>query len=256
MNTEEAKIILASVHHDTDRGSDNDVDQAFALLDSDPELQAWFEQEQAFDAAVSTKLAQIDPPADLKANLVALLENNAPAAAEDKITWLRPPLMAAAAAVLLISFFAIQLLTGPAAASFDDFRTEMVEIARGELKLDHEDKELENLYDYLNKMEATCPTSLPVCVECTETVGCKVIGWNDEEDSVTLICIRNNASQVVHCFVIPRSEFKKLPEEKIIRSNQMIDGLETTAWSDDELVYLLIGSKEGVKVKAPELVEE
>ena len=71
-----------------------------------------------------------------------------------------------------------------------------------------------------------------------------------------LSSLRNNASQVVHCFVIPRSEFKKLPAEKIIRSTQMIDGLETAAWSDEELVYLLIGSEEGVKVRAPELVEE
>ncbi len=73
------------------------------------------------------------------------------------------------------------------------------------------------------------------------------------DDNVTLICLRNNASQVVHCFVIPRDEVKRLPDEKDIRSNYVLGGLETTAWSDDDFVYLLVGSEAGVKVTAPEL---
>ena len=254
MKTEEAKIILASVHRESDRTSDADISEAFALLDSDPELQDWFEQEQAFDAAITNKLAEIEPPADLKAKLVGLLDENTAPESSDiaRVHWLRSPLLAAAAAVALVSFFTIQLFTGPAkAGSFDSFRSDMVEIAHGGLKLDHHEKDLDRLYDWLNKVGATCPDELPVCVECTETVGCKIIDWND--DKVTLICLRNNSSQVVHCFVIPREQFDQLPDEAQIRNNLLMDGLDTTAWSDQELVYLLVGSKEGVKVTSPAL---
>jgi hypothetical protein len=251
MNTEEAKLILASVHQGTD--IDSDTEQAFSLLDSDPGLREWLEQERAFDDAVSDKLAQIEPPATLKAMLIGLLEEHAPVAPPSSgkgLTWFRPPILAAAAAVILIPLIAIQMFTGRAnATSFENFRSDMVEFAASEFKLDHHEKDLPKIYTWLNANNATSPSTLPDCVDCKQSVGCKIIEWNNQR--VTLICLRNGDDQVVHCFVVPRDEFAKLPDEQQIRNKLKVDQLETCGWTDPDNLYLLVGSTKAVRVKAP-----
>ena len=256
MNTEDAKLILASVHQEAE--PDSETEQAFALLDREPKLHAWFQEEKAFDVAISSKLAEIEPPADLRAELIGLLANEAepgvPAqiatAVPKKTTWFLPPLLAAAATLILIPVFAIQMFTSRANAnSFDDFRQDMAEFAAGKFKLDHTDSELPKLYDWLNANNATCPTDLSVSVGVQDAVGCKVIEWNDE--SVTLICVRNETDQVVHCFVLPRDEFEDLPDEKLMRSRFMVDDLETRGWTDQDYLYLMVGSQKGVQVPTP-----
>ncbi|MGI9240389.1 MAG: hypothetical protein ACR2RV_06280 [Verrucomicrobiales bacterium] len=252
MTTEEAKLILSAVHLTDREGADAEVSQAFEQLGSDPELARWYEQECAFDTAVTDKLASVEAPADLRANLLALLEGPAtdPIPEKDHSAWFRPRLLAAAAAIILIPFLSIQLLTNRASAkSFDSFRSDMVEFAVSDFKLDHRESDLPKLYAWLNANNATCPTEIPDCVGCPESIGCKVVAWNDE--NVTLICLRNKTREVVHCFVVPRDQFDDLPDEKLLRESHSFDDLETCGWTDQENVYLLVGSASGVKVNAP-----
>ena len=251
MNTEDAKLILASTHEGA--APDSDAEEAFALLDSDPSLREWFEQEQAFDHAISSKLSEIEPPADLKATLISLLNDNqiAPESLPAKnVSWFRPQFLAAAAAVILVSWVAIQMLTGSAEAkSFDSFRHDMVDFAHGKFELDLKDRELPKLYKWLNAKNATCPTNIPACIGTKESIGCKIIDWNEE--SVTLICLLTATDEVVHCFVLPLNDFESLPDEKLIRSTLKLDDLETCGWTDQDNLYLLVGSTKGVKVAAP-----
>ena len=258
MNTEEAKLILAAVHDDADRASDPEIGQAFSLLEDNPELNDWLLRERAFDAAVSRKLASVEAPADLKATVMDLLggqvsRSNTPP--HSRIRWFQPPVLAAAAAIILIPLLAIQLFTGRAnAKSFDTFRSDMVEFANSEIansnfKLDLEEQDLPKLYAWLNANNATYPVAIPDCIGCHESVGCKIIDWS--EDRVTLICLRNGTKQVVHCFVIPRSEIEKIPDEERIRATLAVGDLETCGWTDQNNLYLLVGSAKGVEVSAP-----
>lgn len=253
MNTEDAKLILSAVQNGAE--PDSETEKAFALLESDPALQEWFEEEQAFDKAISSKLAEIEPPADLKANLLKLL-NEESATSElsepepQNVTWFRPPLLAAAAAVILIPILAIQMFTGSAdAKDFNTFRSDMVEFASSNFKLDHTEESLPALYDWLNENDATCPTELSTSVAVESSVGCKVLEWNDE--SVTLICLRNDTNQVIHCFVLPHEEVESLPAESLMGTPFMMDELETCCWTDDDFLYLMVGSSKGVKLPTP-----
>ena len=246
MNTEEAKLILASLHEAADPGNDPEISQAFELLDSDPELRTWFDQERAFDAAIASKLAQVEPPADLKASLVELLDKNAPAAtaAAGKVTWLRPPLLAAAAAIILVPLIAFQLMTGQASAkSFDSFRTEMVEFLESDFKLQHFNSDIAELNAWLKAKEASYPGKLPDCVDCPESIGCKIVEW--EGQNVTLVCLRNSTKQTVHCFVVPRSVFEDIPDEELIRRKFTLKDLETCGWTDEKNLYLRMYSGTG-----------
>ena len=254
MNTEEAKLILGSIHADVDRESDPELDQAFALLDEDPALKSWFEQERAFDDAVAGKLTEIEPPADLRTTLVGLLDNGAPAVSSPakKMSWFQPQWLAAAAAVVLVPILAIQFFTGSASAnSYDEFRDYVVDVAQNPPKLDLKHHDLDALLAHLKKNNATCPDSLPSCVACADSVGCAVLEWGQE--SVTMICLNNQSGDVVHCFVIPRDQLEALPPEASMRKPLKMNKLTTSGWSDQKFVYVLVGSAPGVNVEAPKL---
>jgi len=261
MNSEEAKLILSCIHErPADPGGDLELQQALELLDTDSALASWYEQERAFDDAVSGKLTQVEPPADLKASLVALLgETDAESSssdeptAHDKITWFRrPQFLAAAAAVILLPIIVLQFMGGKANAnSYETFRSDMVGLANSPLVLDHEHTDLKDIYEWLESKSATCPIDqLPQCADSTKAVGCKIIDWG-EEKTVTLICFKNDEEQVVHCFVVPRELLKDLPGEDQIRKPLTLSNLETCGWTDEKFVYLLIGSAKGVHVSAP-----
>ena len=126
----------------------------------------------------------------------------------------------------------------------------MVDVAKLPIDLDHKDSALPKLLAWLDANNATRPSNLPTCVACADSVGCKVLDWGNQ--TVTLICLKNMSDEVVHCFIIRREEFDALPDESLIRTPLMLEGLETSGWSDQENVYLLIGSAPGVHVKAPQ----
>ncbi|MBC2594047.1 hypothetical protein H5P28_07205 [Ruficoccus amylovorans] len=72
MDTSQAKAILSAYRADMPDADDAAFSEALALAASDPELSRWFEDEQNFDEIFSGKLNSIEPPADLKAKLLAL----------------------------------------------------------------------------------------------------------------------------------------------------------------------------------------
>ena len=72
MDRDEAKHILSLCRpgNDEDR-NDSVIAEALALLETDAELNAWFENEQAADARIADAFQTIEPPADLKASILA-----------------------------------------------------------------------------------------------------------------------------------------------------------------------------------------
>lgn len=72
MDREEAQNILQLCRPDNleDR-NDPLIAEALELLSQDAELSTWFDEQQSIDAEVSAELNQIEPPADLKASILA-----------------------------------------------------------------------------------------------------------------------------------------------------------------------------------------
>ncbi len=72
MDREEAQNILQLCRpdHIEDR-NDSLIAEALELLSQDAELNAWFKEQQALDAAISAEFDKIEPPADLKASILA-----------------------------------------------------------------------------------------------------------------------------------------------------------------------------------------
>ena len=71
MDKNEAKLLLQACRSN---GQDDNLpafNEALALVESDPELKAWWETQRAFDRAISAKLNDIPLPPDLRATILA-----------------------------------------------------------------------------------------------------------------------------------------------------------------------------------------
>ena len=71
MNSPEAQFILSACRPGRADAEDARVSEALALAQDDPELAAWWEDQQAFDAALVGKLKDVPPPPELALQLRA-----------------------------------------------------------------------------------------------------------------------------------------------------------------------------------------
>jgi hypothetical protein len=72
MNREEAKQLLELCRPgNTEDRQDPALTEAFALLESDAALKAWFDEQQAIDARISEHMQSVEVPAHLKASILA-----------------------------------------------------------------------------------------------------------------------------------------------------------------------------------------
>lgn len=71
LTRESAKMILAVYPTGEGGARDDFFTAALALMEEDSELCAWFEREQECKAALSEKIAEIEPPSDLRATILA-----------------------------------------------------------------------------------------------------------------------------------------------------------------------------------------
>ena len=71
MTNEEAKFMLQGYRPNGSDADNQAFAEALAQAERDPQLRAWFEREQAFDAVVAEKLTELVPPAGLRGSILA-----------------------------------------------------------------------------------------------------------------------------------------------------------------------------------------
>ena len=77
MDKERAKFVLRSFRPNGTDAEDQDFADALRLATSDLELGEWLVRERAFDAEFAESLARVDLPADLRANVLLAMVQNA-----------------------------------------------------------------------------------------------------------------------------------------------------------------------------------
>ena len=97
MNTTEAKFILQAYRPGGSDATDQRFADALAQSRQDPILADWFAREQALDAAVAAKLKAVQPPAALRAAILAGARMSKP-----RPWWRQSKVMALAASIVLI----------------------------------------------------------------------------------------------------------------------------------------------------------
>jgi hypothetical protein len=287
MHRDEAKQLLELCRpgNEADR-QDPALAEAFALLESDEELRAWFDTQQAADARISESLNALEAPADLKATILAGMRlhrshaeasdetiNEAPlpfpqasstttaqTTAESTTTstasaaWWRHPWagIAAVFAIMLGIFFAPgsepENHEGATLAGLPP----VIQFLSQEIDglrtrgFDMQGDQPEVLKAYLASTQSPSPKSIPDCLNKMATLGCVSFEYGDTKFS--MICFKNG--NVYHLITADKTTYPDtLPlEPQFFQSPNKA----FRVWVDGEQVKIL--TVHGTKEDIPEFI--
>ena len=133
MNRSQASQILLLYRPGTADAHDSEVAAALELSRRDPELGRWLEQHLAFQAAMRSKLRQVEVPEHLKAQILASRNIVRP-----RLWPARGPVwqLAAAAAILLLLGLAALWMQPRTPDHFADFQDRMVRTVLRQYRMD------------------------------------------------------------------------------------------------------------------------
>ncbi len=248
MDIERAKQILEAIHRGQSAGDASEHDAACSLLETDGDLQQWFEamagERSEFDLSIAAKLRSHPVPEGPLDQIKSTVGSPPSPIA-------RFLLPAAAAAALLVAglFFLPQGDGGGeieiaqaqrTGGTLEAFRSDMANFALSNFSLQHKGGSLPELTSWLGDHGGPTGKTLKGSLASSAGLGCAVVGWGKER--VSLICFENAGGQVVHMFVVDRCAIDCAGIETLVAQNEMKRDLETAGWVDDEKVYLLVGA--------------
>jgi hypothetical protein len=230
VDKQEAQKVLQAL-----RPSDLDTTEpAFAealdLLESDPELQAWWEAQQAFDRAVVAKLKEVPIPDDLRAAILA----------SRKIEPFRPPpqfsFWLAAAAVLAI-FCALgtsQYVQNFGPLPRSEYTASVLPfLGNNAPSLAMTSADRDKIDAWLHENNA--PTAnLPPKMAGIPTVGCQKFSVHGH--AVSLVCFVMANGAIVHLFTVDK---QALTDPPTTPEMDHIEGWCIASWSDARMSYIL-----------------
>ncbi len=242
MDREEAKNILQLCRP----GNESDLNdpliaEAFELLEQDSELQVWFEDQQAFDTQICEQLEHIEPPADLKASILAGMrahqmqagpedviefeatppeqpepahtERASTVAAHTHKAWWRNPWMGIAALfVFMVVIFNVQngdqtqlAQNDPALASLPavlPFLSDQID-GMNVFSFDKKDTNAHQLQSYLASTGAPSPKNMCEKLASIPTLGCVTFEFNNSK--LSMICFQEG--EVFHLITADAADF-------------------------------------------------
>lgn len=228
MNNDEAKFILQAYRSGGGDASDALFAPALEQARRDPALAAWFEREWAHDAAVTAKLRDIVPPADLRA---AILAGGRATSRRRPARWRLPAWIGLAASVALIVAAALFWLQPVQAKEFSDFA---MDYASGPFRLTNHGEDIEKLRGWLAERHAPLPLRMPAGCQKLQALGCRTVAYRGK--SVSLICFERGREY--HLFVARRADYPDLrecPQPEFKTKGNWV----SAHWSDGENCYVL-----------------
>lgn len=251
MTPEEAKQWLAA----TRRGDSPDpsrTEEAFALLETDAELAAWWEREMAFDDYLHQTLTTVAPPPGLRDRIVAAMEEVAatpePTTPEDttRQSWWRRNTLAYSLAASIAIMLAIAVISfGPKALEADELSLDQYigfvehHAKQGQSTPDHASEHLEELKAFLRGQDAPdSETALQQgSMHTLPLQGGSVTTTGGHPVSI----LHFQSGMPTHLYTIRRqaiANHSDLPEEPdVIKSN---DDMTITHWADEDHLHVLV----------------
>jgi hypothetical protein len=232
MDKPTAMMILQALRPKDLNSSDPTVIEALVFLETDPELKAWWETQQAFDRRVAAKLKEVRVPEDLR-SLILGGEKSTPVPRQPRFFSLL-----AIAAALAILCVAGSLLHTAMFGPLD--RTDYVAAT---LPLLHDDSptlgmvtpDRDKVRAWLKQRNAPMGTLPPNMANLT-TLGCQKYFVHGH--SVSLICFSMADGKEAHLFIVDQKALNDPPSKDSPEFDQ-VQGWSTAAWSDGKMSYLL-----------------
>ena len=233
MEKDRVQSILSVYRPDNQDAADPFFAEAKAELARDPELARWFEEEQAFDRAISEKLADLVAPFGLKTRILA----SARPVATRQWSWTARLSLAAAALILLAQIIGLWHTQSQKTRMLAHYQQEMVSFIKLDPPLDVESHDLAKMQTWLGQENAPSQMNLPPRLAALQPVGCRVLWFRDHK--VTLLCFQRGGDNLAHLFVIDRAALPKLkPGAKPAFAGE--GEWMTASWATEDHAYMLV----------------
>ena len=238
MTTEEAKFILQAYRSDQDPKDFPELEDALKLLEDDPELQSWLDEEMAFDEAFASKLNEIEVPENLGTRILRQVVCTTENVVE--IPWWKQfsTLGAAAAIALVLALVLLPIRRDPvegtiaSVQSFQDFASDNLKFYN---VINSQSQDWGALVKYLQDHETPAPTKLPGKIQNMTPAGCMTLQLN--EKPIGAVCFGKDSKS--RLFVIESKDFPQMP----VQTNPITEQsafATSVYWSDKERHYLLL----------------
>ena len=257
MDKDRIKELLRAIHSCGESGCQEDCDAACEMLEQDPELQAWFEEElggfSEIDNAVAEKLKCCCAPEGCEEQCRDQLDG-----ARGSLVRFALPLLASAA--LLLGGFYIgrglvpssddpKTIVAPSGQGINEMRSDLATlVSNRDFSIQHKGESIDELSKWLVAAQAPAGEMGAAIME-KEGIGCAVLEWN--ANSVSMICFRDKScggGGVVHLFAIDRSAFGADIAVDAVAKHQRTSGLDTAGWVSADKVFLMVGDDPEVEL--------
>ena len=232
MDKERAKeILLLRRRWAPSRSSEETT--AVELSEKDPELAAFAQQNEEFNARVHHELANIPVP-------------DVPKGLRDQVLargivlpvpfWKKPELLAIAASLLVLGTALLFWMGSREETTYAGFRSRMVGFALREYRMDLFTQSLPQLKEFLAARGGPSEFSLPAPLANTPLKGGARLSWQNVP--VSMVCFDWQGKETIYMFVIDgthASPAKFSSEPRLFR----VKGLTTATWIADGKTFLL-----------------
>ena len=288
MDKEQARFILQSFRPDGADGNDLDFAEALALAVQDRELGEWLSTQRARDAAFSRALTAVKIPETLREDILGCLagergdfpqaEDEYDAAMIGAFSFIQPPanlrseilaamgrssvvefpkkrslwqsagMPAAAAAGIALAFFLTrENVTRPATANhsaplpLDVVQAGFIRTYESPLfSLDEKKETHSDLVQHLASRKLPCPGCLPPGLVDVKSIGCRELVIDGKHGS--LICFDASETGTVHLVIFRREDVSCDLPWRDRPSFEQKGNWAAARWSDSENVFILIGA--------------
>jgi len=233
MTHEDAKFILHAYRPDGSDAADPTFAAALKMAKEDPVLAKWFERQQAFDRAVAAKLRAIEPPAELRAAILA----GGRVSRGPRVAWWRQPRWLAMAASVLVVLSGGLMFWPKAAAAGGPILAFVAEDSRHSETHGGKGEPSGELIARLTRPTTRLGDGLPVNFDTLRSTGCRSISFQGRD--VLEVCFKRNGGWF-HCYIVRQADFPSLAalaKPAIVEANR----LPVATWSDSAHVYMVVG---------------
>lgn len=242
MKNDDARQILSAYRPSGEDASDPIFEEALEQARRDPELEEWFKEERARDAALAQVFQSVPVPEEAKRSLVAAsrMETVEKRGSMKRSLWTWTGALAAclAAGLILTFLFGSYLGPTPEVALYEEGSIgapELLELAHSAMPLDFRGGSVPELRAWLTGRGAPEPARLPDGMASLSAVGCRVFS-DDFGNAISLLCLKKDG-ELVHLFVAGGKAREALA--MVERTWITEDGWNGYLWSESERTYVL-----------------
>jgi hypothetical protein len=226
MTIQEAKRVLQSYRPGGQDRHDESFSEALALAAVEPELQAWFAEQQAFDEAIAAEMKNVFAPAALKESLLA----------ERKIIrlpWWKAPAYRVAAAAAVVLAAGVALWFGIARfKDYDDFRNEIISAGFDHGGIEGLDAAAAERWV---AEAANDDFQVPTALRDLPVIGGGSLDWKGRK--VSIVCF-HEGNKHVHLFVLHGRSVHGGPDDR--PEFAQCGAWKTASWRQGDKTYMLV----------------